>query len=321
MNIKKSFIILLILFTVSQICLGQEVDFDRNWSKDTKGIDDWHSRYDYRNYTKEDVEKAINRFQLIQANSANNDEWEGIYGSGVELGMSEFQWNSTGGFVKFYIYHTLGSLDFGRVINTPDSVTLISEKAITSKPKSIFITNLIKVKYGDNHYLVPETRLKDFAERAVGLSVSLGDWGYYLYKSNGVDNELYGLPVLPKKYRHLLRSPINTKITKIGKHIIHQKKRDDGTVTSEDIYRFVTLGAGKDKRVKVGMNFYVDDLNEWIEITEVSQNRSIGKIQRDFDGDGNENCREIEGGSGIGTPCKDIKIGMKARTKVSETFF
>jgi hypothetical protein len=69
------------------------------------------------------------------------------------------------------------------------------------------------------------------------------------------------------------------------------------------------------------MNFFVEDLNEWIEITEVLPNSSIGKIIRGFDENGKENCRELEQGQGIGTPCKEIKIGMKVRTKTSESYF
>ena len=128
------------------------------------------------------------------------------------------------------------------------------------------------------------------------------------------------MPVLPEKYRHLLRSPINTKITCIGKRQIHQDKFDDGTVNSEEVYRFVVLGAGANKKIKTGMNFFAEDLGEWIEVTKVSANSSIGKIRRSLN-EKKEVCRDLEGGQGQIIPCKPVKIGMKVKTKTSELFF
>ena len=69
------------------------------------------------------------------------------------------------------------------------------------------------------------------------------------------------------------------------------------------------------------MNFYVADLGEWIEITEVSANKSIGKFRRSLDEDNQEQCFDLEGGQGQIIPCQEIKIGMKAKTKVSESYF
>jgi hypothetical protein len=77
------------------------------------------------------------------------------------------------------------------------------------------------------------------------------------------------------------------------------------------------LNAGKNKNIKIGMNFFVEDLGEWIQITKVFQKSSIGFIRRDFDENKQEQCRDSERGSGQITPCKEIKIGMKAKTKGS----
>lgn len=68
------------------------------------------------------------------------------------------------------------------------------------------------------------------------------------------------------------------------------------------------------------MNFFVEDLGEWIEITKVSLNSSVGKIRRGLD-EKREYCLDSEGGQGQIIPCKEVKVGMTVKTKVSETFF
>ncbi|HEX8636417.1 MAG TPA: hypothetical protein VF692_00030, partial [Pyrinomonadaceae bacterium] len=129
-----------------------------------------------------------------------------------------------------------------------------------------------------------------------------------------------GLPVLPEKYRRFLRFPINVEITRFRNSRIYRNKSVDGTVNYDEIHHFVILGAGKNKGVKLRMNFFAEDLGEWIEITKVLQNSSIGVIKRGLE-EKQEQCRNLEGGQGDIIPCKEIKVGMKVKTKVSESFF
>lgn len=320
MKLQKVFLVLIVSIVSFQISFGQEIDFEGNWFREIKGYDDNNTRYEFKFYTKDDVVKAKRRFNLIKQ-FPFKDEWEGIYSSGTELGTAELRWSSAGGFVNYYFYHTLRSLDFGSAFDKTDSVELVSEKSPNSKRKSLFSTNLIKVKFGNRHFLVPENRLQDFTDRAVGLNTSLSDFGYYLQKLDESENKVFGLPVLPEKYRRFLRFPIDTKITRIGNRQIHQDKFGDGTVNYEEMYRFVTLGAGKNKKIRIGMNFFVEDLSEWIEITKVLSNSSVGKIRRGFNEKKQEECFDEERGQGQIIPCKAIKVGMKGKTKVSESFF
>lgn len=319
--ILKIFFGLTILFASILICFGQEIDFEQsNWFKEIQGIDDFYTRFDLSLYTKEDVVKAKKRFDLIKQSSSNN-EWEGTYSYGTESGESALHWNSDGGFVVYHVYHTLSRLDYGRAFDRADAVKLVSEKSATSKQKSYFSTNLIKVKFGDRHYLIPEKRIRDFAERAVGLSTSISDFTYYLWKPEESENKVFGLPILPKKYKRFLRLPIETEIIQIGNRQLHQDKFEDGTVNYEEIYRYVILGTGRNQKVKIGMNFFVEDLGEWVEITKVSSKSSTGKIRRGLNENRQEECLNEEGGQGQIIPCREVKLGMKAKTKTSESFF
>lgn len=319
MKVSKIILGLVFLFSLTANFFGQEIDFEGNWFREIKGYDDFYTSYDFDRYTKDDVVNAKKRFELIKQ-LPPKDEWEGVYSNNVEIGARELHWNSTGGFVDYYVYHTLSSLDYGSASDKPDSVKLVSEKSPDSKRKSYFSTNLIKVKFGDKHFLVPEMGIQDFVESAIGLSTNSSDFNYYLWKLNEIDNKVFGLPILPKKYRHLLRSPIKTKITGIGNRQIYQDKFDKNTINYEEIHHFVILGAGK-KKIKAGMNFFVEDLGEWIEITRVLSNSSIGKIRRDLNNQRKEVCRNMEQNQGDIIPCQKIKVGMEIKTKVSENFF
>lgn len=312
---KLLFAVLIPMFAF-QICFGQEFDSERNWYRDIKGYDDGNTSYDFRFYTEEDVAKAKSKFNAIKR-LLPKDEWEGVYTSNTELGTSELHWSANGGFVAYYFYHTLSGLDFGVVLNEADSVKLVSEKSLFYKRKSKLSNNLIKVKIGEKHFLVPENRLQDFVDKAVGRNTSLSDFGYYRIKLDDLEEEPRGLPVLPEKYKRYLRQPIETEILEAVSRIIHQDKLDDGTINYEEVHRFVKLKAGRKKGIKTGMNFFVEDLGEWIEITKVSLNSSVGKIRRGLDADKLEQCYNEEGGSGNTIPCKNIRVGMKAKTRSS----
>lgn len=148
-----------------------------------------------------------------------------------------------------------------------------------------------------------------------GLTVDLDDFYYYRIKEDDIQKPCLGLPVLPAEYKKYLRYPIEAKIISIGKKKIVPNEQSTKEYNFDDIHYLVTLNAGKDKRLKKDMNFFVKDLGEWIQLTEVLQTRSVGFIRRDFDSNDREQCWDGEGGSGQNTSCKKIKIGMKANTR------
>lgn len=312
---------LTVLFASLINCFGQEIDFEEsNWFKEIIGVDDYYTRFDFNSYSKEDVVRAKKRFNLIEQ-SLSKTEWEGTYSYGTEVGETALHWSARGGFVIYRVYHTLSSLDYGSAFNKDDTVNLVSEKSPANKRKSYFSTNLVKIKFGDKHYLVPQKRVQDFAERAVGLNTELSDFNYYLWKRDESEYEIFGLPILPEKFKQFLRLPVETKIIKIGNRELYQDKFSDGTVNYEEIYYHIVLGAGKNKKIKPAMNFFIEDLGEWVEITKVSAKSSTGKIKRGLNKNRQEECRDSEGGQGQIVLCRKIKLGMNAKTKVSESFF
>lgn len=316
----KILLTIFLLILAFQFSFGQELKEGEYWDSRHQGKT-WVG--EYNNFTKEDVIKGNKILSLIK-HSSPKDEWEGSYSSNHDgLGEELLFWNLENGFVKYYFYHSLKNLSFGSAKNNEDSIVLTYEKLPRpSKNKSLFSSTLVKVKFNNKHYLITESNLKSFLEDIAGVFPRNASPYYYSLwiKMDDFEKEASGEPQIPAKYKYLLRSPIETKIIKVGKRNIHQEKLEDGTVTNEEIYYFVTLSDGKNKRIKVGMEFFVEDLGEWVEIIKVTQNSSIGKIKRSYY-DKIEECWDDRGGSGTPFPCKNFKNKMTAKTKRGEYFF
>jgi hypothetical protein len=230
MKSQKIFLIFIILLASFQICFGQTEQDEQpteNWLKQYGIYSDQFLYHRYDRYSKEDIVNARKTLDLL-VNSKSTDEWEGTYSSGYDetVGFSQFRWQSGVGFVSFYIYTCLPELrhiNYGKIINTPDAVQIISEAGeISSRRNSS--TRYIKVKWNDRHYLVEESALSAFAEKAVGIYVesedasdeNFGKWARNWVKGD-FEKPLTGTPEFPSNYKNFQRSPIETKIVAVGK--------------------------------------------------------------------------------------------------------
>ena len=320
MQFRIIFIIFLILLSISGLCFGQEIVEDENWLKGLgTEADSFPSLiYQFKTFTQEDVTKGKQRLKSIRQFAPKN-EWEGIYYAETGIGDSKLIWNSEGRFFNLYFYHELKRFNYGRVNDSPSFVELINKKPSTSSfdKKQAVKAKLIKIQIDDKHFLVPETRLQDFCDKAAGLSIDLNDFYYYWTKEADMQKETFGLPNLPSEYKPFLRYPIEAKIISVGRKKIIPNEQSTKEFNFDDIHYPASLNAGKNKNIKIGMNFFVEDLGEWIQITKVFQKTSIGFIRRDFNENKQEQCRDSERGSGQVTSCKEIKVGMKVKTKGS----
>jgi hypothetical protein len=319
MQLIKFFKIFLILLSISGFCWGQELVEDENWLKGLGTEADYLPTLVYLpDFNKKDLPSAKKRLGIVRQFTAKS-EWEGIYYSETVIGDSKLIWNTEGGFFDFYFYHYPRYFDYGTVNDSPSFVVLVSEKPfISTSPKERDAkTKLVKIKVGEKHFLVPEDRLKDFCEKAVRLSTDLNDIFYYRIKEEDFKKEVSGLPVLPAEYKNFLRYPIEARIIKVSRKKIIPNKQTTKEFNFDDIYYPVSLDVGNNKKVKKGMNFFVEELGEWVQVTKVFQTNSFGFIRRDFDENNKEQCWDSEGGNGQIIPCKEIKVGMQSKTKSS----
>ncbi len=307
------------LFFLLGVVTGQDVDPDSNWFKEVRGVDDSYSRFDLARYTLKDVGVAKQRYVRIEQQAAEG-EWEGVYTTHVGIGTAELRWRSTQGFVFHQVYHTLAALDYGGVTEGVETVRLTSKRSGRRQRSPLFADALVKAKVGKKHYLVPLSRLKDFAERAVGREVSHMEEWHYWWKIDEGDLTVAGPPVLPARYAHLVVPPIQATILRVGRRQVVPSSSTTNEVNYDDIYISVTLAGGNAKGLRPGMDLFVPDLGEWVEIMKVRKFDSLGRIRRDFSLDGQEECWDSEEGTGNPFPCKTITKGLVAFTRPDDSF-
>ena len=315
------------------VCPGQtfgEIQIEENWLKEYDLYYEPFVLFRYDRYSREDVVKFREKLDLLK--DAKFDEWEGIYTSDLTMiGTSQFHWKADVGFASLYVYSCqpeLRYLNYGKIANSPDSIQVIPEYAANSPRKISNTVRYVKIKWNDRHYLVEESSVSAFAEKAVGIFVEPDDaenenfqkWTNY-WVMGDLEKDLTGLPEFPANYKKFQRVPIETKIIAVGKRSIDKEIELGGELhTAESAVYPVTLDAGKTRGVKIGMRFFTADGDE-IVITEVSPNRSNGVIVRvidDEDADKSDLCFDDDGNK---TACPQIKNSLKVTTKIGAFFF
>ena len=226
MNLPRIHLIAILLLLLSSYSSAQTID-DGNWYKETGRGDNWYTKFDFKRYKKDDVLRSKSKYlQIVSRRDLN--EWEGHYRQPVMLGEAELIWSSNDGFVEAYTYHTLAGLNFGRTVDHDEKVQFHSEKPTTAS--KLIDRELIKVRFGDTHFLIAQKHLRNFAERAAGLTRVSEENEYYWIKTSDEDKKVFGLPVYPKRFQYLIRQPIRTRIVSIGKPRLRQDKFDSGEV-------------------------------------------------------------------------------------------
>lgn len=299
-----------------QISFGQDFQEDENWLGE-QGYPQSFLYHNFKTYSKADVIKAKQKLSLIKQ-SPTADEWEGYYQQYGELSQIGLIWNSNAGFIHYYIYTCsieLRGLGFGNVTNSADLLTLNYEKRKNEKAK--VAQTLVKVKIGERHYLVPEDKLKDFCQLAVGRLFGEKEYNAsinYWWKVSNENKNWEGLPILPDNYSKFVVKPVEAKIIKVGKATIENRKTDEDKIESGDVYHFITVDAGKNQNLKNGMNLYIPELDETAIVEKVFLKSSVAIIYRDFYKTRTERCwdenHKIK-------PCPKINAGMYAKTKGS----
>ena len=323
MKLRTIFFLILILGLSIQICFGQEPQEEENWLQEY-GISQYPTLvFRYDRYSKDDLAKFREKLDLMK-NAKFEDEWEGNYFDDLtELGITSFRWDSNVGFVDLYIYTCypeLRDINYGKVINTPEYVQMIPEFGENS-PRKAMSVKYVKVKWSDRHYLVEESSIAAFAEKAVGIYVEPQDdeneipqkWSRY-WVSGDSEQELTGFPVFPASYKKLERFPIETKIISAGKRTIESDTEIAGSYQVGDAAVYtVTIGAGKNKGVKIGMKFDVAETKDEIYITKVNQNNAVGVILRQLNDDKSEYCFDDDSNQ---IECPKIKPSLIAKTRI-----
>lgn len=345
MNLQKTCLAILFCALALTVCYGQ------NEPEYVEG-ENWVTQYGlypavpyvlfrYDRYSREDTVRFREKLDALKT-AKFTDEWEGNYvRDNEDLGYSSLRFQKDAGFINFYFYSCsieLRHIDYGKISSTPDFIELTSEGAENS-PRKIKTVRFVKVKWDKWRYLVEESSLQSFAEKAVGIYVEPDDetaennsrWTNYWVKDESrpeSETEEYkektftGLPEFPAAYKKFQRQPIETKIVAVGKATLEKDKEfGDSTYTkyfADSLIYPVTIGAGENKGVKPGMRFELAETGDEIYITEVKQNTAFGFIPRSTDENQKEVCRDKEYNDVL---CPKIKPDFKATTPIGKFWF
>lgn len=252
----------------------------------------------HANYSEQDLGNFQGRLETLHSAPSQN-EWEGRYAPGGTdmVGISLLDISFKTGFASLYIYTCtpeLRSIDYGKVVDKPDTIELVSVVPEGSPRKSRNVV-FVKVKWGKHLYLVSEKSLAVWAEKAVGRYVPTEDdyeqsWADY-WETGDIEAPYSGWPLLPSSFRHLERRPIEAKIFAVAPRMIETDFSSGLSFHSGEsaVYR-VRFNAGSSSGVRKGMTFEIKGTSEQLTVTKVGKSKSEGVIVRVIDDARRDHC-------------------------------
>ncbi|HEX8459492.1 MAG TPA: hypothetical protein VF656_19525 [Pyrinomonadaceae bacterium] len=267
-------------------------------------------------YSREEIETAIKRW--LRMNDGADAEWPGRYGTGGETHGTYLRWSPEAGYVMLSISTCEArvlSVDYGKVEASPGLVRFISERAApkTSPAGSKHshtrgrspINTYLTIKWRGSRYLVPETGLAEFCDRAAGLgqynnglaehAEDLSYSGFFgkSYKERAQVSE--ETPIVPEGFERFVKSPVEASVAAVGAKRIKRLTLEDGSFIY-DAVRTLYLDAGSLHGIKRGMTLRVveSDADAEVKITRVGKRSSDGILVRRLDDNLNEAYKDWE---------------------------
>lgn len=322
--LPKSVLILAALY-----CLVGAIVFPASAQIDTR--EKWATgRYEawvlnYKQYSKTDVLAAQEKWRLLEADDEAG-EWAGQYSpvcDFCEVSLDKLRWSPKSGFIEIHVYTCIPELrvlNFGSALESSMAVQLTPEYPSASGRSLQPAKQYLKVKWGERHYLIAEQEIAEFCEHIAGLGIRGENEPFvvkdFYLKDADYEKPVSGLPMLPKGYVHLLKKPIDAKITAVGKSYI-EYDYEDGCVKRTVVP--ATLDAGRASGVKVGIIFksLTGDVPSELRVTSVGKHSSRAVfVYEDWHlCEENEEAREEQTMSEE-RDAPEIKVGLELSTRV-----
>ena len=289
---RVSFILILILLFVGfrQTASFAQLNEHGRWKSDLyyEPVE-----INYRSYSESDFTDALTKLEAFKLENNNStDEWAGTYSApSGEVNVIALRWSPQAGFVYLNFYTCLPELrrlDYGTVAATPDYILLTS----LSSKLSGRVTKYLPVKWGERHYLVPESEVAQFYKFVAGYGWKKDEYVFFdfLLKNDDSEKPIAGMPIFPRGYERYVRRPVEATITEVLRREIRTAQNYDGSPAYES-HTFVKLDAGSADGIKRGMSLNVlgSEDYETVEIVRVGRRSSVGVLVRSLD----ENKQEV----------------------------
>ncbi len=217
----------------------------------------------------EQYEFLLKKKALIEEEvSKGINEWSGTYSQG-DHHPTIFMWAADQGFLIWGSNHTFfpSRINFGNAEFSNNRLLLSPKIAKDNLHFQSIPTELIPIKWGEQHFLIGSDELLNFAYAVhSNWEAHIVD---YLAKSSDYEKPRTKLPNLPEEFEKILTmKAIKPKVTAI-------KKKDDDLFDAE-----LTLDRGRADMLNKGMYlFYVNSSGSiTIRITELNERSSKGNI-------------------------------------------
>jgi hypothetical protein len=212
----------------------------------------------------------LSRQALIIGEGANSpaNEWVGKYfAEDSPTSGARLDWAPANGFVVWWNSCSHGwrdRINFGRVDFRDGVLRATPELGGDGKKVYALAGELIPVKWGEQHFLVPVDQLIAFcyAARNAGRSLEIRE---FFLKDSDRDKRRFGLPSVPPQYKkHLVGPPIQATIVELKPQ-------------PQSWSKVFTLNAGRTAGVVAGMKFFAlspRNVYMLVEVTDVRDNDS-----------------------------------------------
>lgn len=239
------------------------------------------SNYSLADYAAARVKSDDIMSELAKAQS----EWAGEFGRGIDLSFVRLRWAPEAGFVRVQVYTcrpSVEALNYGTAVESSHFVDLVPVIGLDPSWKAGSVQRLVKVKWGEERYLIPEQKVGSFCDYVAGLGEYNGDERFkeeseFFRKLDDHPDPANDLPILPPGYEHLVKRSIDVSIVSVGRPYV--RKSDS---LWNDLVTPVTINAGSNQGVRDGMVFllFESDRAEVITITKIRPRTSVGEVVR-----------------------------------------
>ena len=196
------------------------------------------------------IKPFVNRREIIERSMKEPpvNEWSGNYVRDVNsLQVEAFVWSSQSGFASYSDTCSNGPrawVNYGTVSYRDDGLKLSPEREKTAQFALNFSEyDFTPVRWGEQHWLVPTSKLALFAYTINSRSGDEGSIGFLKWDDR--DKPQSPRPDLPQQYARFLSMPtVKASIVDVGKNI------DDWSYP-------LTINVGRDKGLIEGMSFWL----------------------------------------------------------------
>jgi hypothetical protein len=229
--------------------------------------------------------------------SSDKNEWSGVYRLG-DHHPTVFMWSLNQGFLTWGSNHTFhpSRINFGKAEFSNNRLILKPEINKEHLNFQFVPTELVPVKWGEQHFLIPADELINFAYAVHSGAESQIVW--YFAKSEDYQKSRAGLPDLPKELQKIMTmKAVRPMITAI------KKDADDFWKTE------ISLNLGRADKLIKGMYFYYSKPSGGlrIRITDLQEKSSKAVMSATWtSGESNQTIKP--------------KVGMKFTSKAGKDF-